>query len=381
LGSLLGLIALYAVNPSHRWSEGVGLLPVAHLRFLPASAFPSGTLGTLLQASAACAAFLLASSLSARNVWRLQRVLTIAAALLALMAMAQRLEQKPFPIFERTAIFVYENHFAAWANLTLPVVLALGARLHFRSVQEGRMSSPAGLCGLVALLLAAAVVLSRSRAGVAVMALLVAAHFGLREALLRRYPFSGRPLSRWIRTIGAGGVLAAVALAGFAVAREWHTLGVFRGEWNFRSTILKDTLAIWRDDPLWGTGPGTFFNVFPYFQSESLQGLSFRHAHCEPIQFLSEFGLAGSLWVLAAVGVALSARSTRKDGALPPMAELEHHAFGLGLLACALHGMIDFPLRNPLIWILAAAWAGVWVGTRPAPDSGPAVPMAQEEKS
>jgi hypothetical protein len=97
------------------------------------------------------------------------------------------------------------------------------------------------------------------------------------------------------------------------------------------------------------------------------EGRTILHAHCEPIQFLVEFGVAGSLTVLAVVALALSARGAASAGPveIPPFADLERRAFGLGLLACALHCLIDFPLRIPLIALIAATWAGVWVGTRP----------------
>ena len=58
---------------------------------------------------------------------------------------------------------------------------------------------------------------------------------------------------------------------------------------------------------------------------------------------------------------------------IPPFADLERRAFGFGLIACGLHCLIDFPLRIPLIALLAATWAGVWVGTSPQrTEEGPA---------
>jgi hypothetical protein len=49
------------------------------------------------------------------------------------------------------------------------------------------------------------------------------------------------------------------------------------------------------------------------------------------------------------------------------------------LLACALHAMIDFPLRNPWIGMLAAAWAGIWAGSR-IPRNAGARPAAGKER-
>ena len=367
-GLWLGLIALYAWNASHGWIDGRGLVPLEHLRGWPASAFPEGTWNTFRLALALFAAFALGFRLSRRQIRGMQGIAVAAAIAMALVVLMQRLEPNPFHVYEYTGLFVNENHFAVFSNLLFPVVLVMASRARFRAVQDGRPSSPAGLFLLAAALMAAAVVLCRSRAGVAVMALLVAAHVGLCRRTIREYPFAGVPLSSWLK--GMGGVSIAVA-AGFAVRafwREWRQIEVIGQEWAFRSGILKDALAAWRDHPAWGIGPGTFSAAFPYYQSAAFEGRSILHAHCEPIQFLVEFGVAGALIVLAAVALALSARGPSPAGAageIPPFADLERRAFGFGLIACGLHSLIDFPLRIPLIALLAATWAGIWVGTAP----------------
>ena len=81
-----------------------------------------------------------------------------------------------------------------------------------------------------------------------------------------------------------------------------------------------------------------------------------------------EYGVAGLTVLLAAVGLLASARGTRADetGEIPALADLERRAFGFALVAVGLHGLIDFPLRIPVLALIAAAWAGLWVGTRPA---------------
>lgn len=364
--ALLGLIALYAWNPTHRWTEGTGLLPVAHIGWLPGSAFPVGSWGTLGLAAAMVAAYALAFQLSERQVRFLQMAVMLGAAAMALAVLTQRLEPKHSPIYEHTGIFVNENHFAVFSNLILPVVLALAARARFRAVQDGKPSSPAGLFILIAVLMGAAMALCHSRAGVTVMALEVMAVVGLCHILVRQYPFAGIPASFFEKSLGALAILVVGALAVVAFAREWHHLDAIGREWAFRSGILKDTLAAWRAQPVWGTGPGTFTEVFPYYQSAVYQSHTILHAHCEPVQFLSEFGVVGGLWVALAVLLGLSARrvAREEEEQIPSFVALERRAFALGLFACALHAGIDFPLRIPLIALLVAAWAGVWAGHR-----------------
>jgi hypothetical protein len=369
---LLGLIALYAGNPMHRWIDGRGLTPQEHVSWLPATANPEATWRTLQWAAAMVAAFVLSFRLSRRQVRWLQLAVVLSAVAMALAVLMQRLEPNRWSIYEYTGIFVNENHFAVFSNLLLPVVLVLAARARFRAVQEGRPSSPSGLFLLVAALMAAAVVMCRSRAGVAVMALLVAAHVALYRRNLRQYPFVGIPHSIGVKALGW---LSIAGAAGFAVAafwRDWRHVGVIGREWTYRLGILRDALAAWREHPVWGIGPGSFPSVHPYYQSSLYEGRTILHAHCEPVQFLFEYGVAGGLLVLGAVLVALGARSGVIDDheEIPPFPELERHAFAFALAGCGLHALVDFPLRVPLLLLIAASWAGIWAGSRPSAKQG-----------
>ena len=369
---LLGLIALYAWNPTHLWREGVGLLPREHVPFLPGTADPQGTWTTFGVAVAAFAAFALGYRLPKSQIGWLQGAALAGGAILALVVLVQRLEPNAPRIREYTAIFVNENHFAVLINLLLPVVLVMASRARFRAVQDGRPSSPAGIYLLIAVLMAAAVVACRSRAGVAVMALLVAAHVELARRIVRQYPFAGIPPRAPAKVLAGIAVAAAAAFAVRAFWVEWPRLGVVAQEWAYRSGMVKDALAAWMERPVWGTGPGSFTAVFPYYQSELFAGRTILHAHCEPAQFLMEFGVAGLAVLAVALGLlAVGRGACPPAGAdIPPFADVERRAFGFGLSACALHCLIDFPLRIPLIALLAAAWAGVWAGTRPAKAGG-----------
>jgi O-antigen ligase len=367
--ALLGLIALYALNPTHRWMEGTGLLPVAHIPGIPGSAFPAGGWVALGLATALFASYALAFQLSERKVGWLQVAATVGAVAMALAVLVQRLEPKQYPVYECTGIFVNENHFSVFANLILPVVLAMASRARIDALQAGRPSSPAGFFMMASFLLVIAVVLSHSRAGLAVTALVVIGYVVLAHRLARRHPFVGLPMSTGIKLVGGLMGLVVAGLAIRAFAREWHHLGDPWRELAFRASILKDVLATWWDRPVWGIGPGTFSVVFPYYQSAAFQGHTILHAHCEPMQFLAEFGLAGGLWVALAAGLALTAKGGRAPAnpeRIPSFVELERPAFALGLLACALQCIADFPLRIPLIALLAATWAGVWAGHRTA---------------
>ena len=369
---ILLLIAAYACNPSHRWIDRVGLEAVPHMVGLPASVYPEGSWQAGGMALAMLAAYGLAFQLSESQVNWLQGVATMAAAAMALLVLSQRLEPKLFPVFPRTGIFVNENHFAVFSNLILPVVLAQAARSHFRAVQEGRPASPAGIQLLIAFLLGTAVVLSHSRAGILVLLVVVvvcAVCFGW---LVHLHPFVGAARHRGWCWMAGGAILVIASLAVMSFAREWHQAGDVRRELDFRWGILKDTAAMCRVRPVWGMGPGTFAVVYPYYQSPAYTARTIRHAHCEPVEFLAEYGGAGSGMILLAVGWALSARKkkTRCRESVPAFADLERRFWALGLMAGSVHCLVDFPLRDPLIALMAATWAGVWAGQRPMRENG-----------
>jgi len=367
----LGLLAFYMWNPTHRWNEGLGLLPVQNWIVGPGSASPAGTWNTLLLAVPMLAAFVLAFRLSETQTSVLQMLVMVAAATLSVWVISQRLEPGHSSVFEYTGIFVNENHFAVCMNLVLPLVLALASRSRFQAVQEGRPSSPAGLYVLAAVLICVAIVLSQSRAGITVMALVVAVHIFRAHRWVIQYPFAGVPAPPFMKVIGGGIILAVAGLAIAAFAREWQQISSIQREWAFRFGMVQDTWASWQAHPWWGIGPGAFTDVFPYYQSEMFKGKEILHAHCEPVQFLAEYGVAGGAWVLGSILLMGFARSRTwiESVRLPPFSVLERRAFGLGLFAFALHSIVDFPFRIPLLAVMAAAWAGVWAGHRAATRS------------
>ncbi len=374
--AVLGLLALYAANPSHRWADGIGLLPIDHWTVLPAAAFRAGAWQVMTLATGLLAAYALAFRLSARQRQALLVIATAGAVAMAIGVWIQRLEPRRHPIYELTGVFVNENHFAVFANLLLPGVLALASRARFRAVQSGSLSSPAGLFWLSGVLLAGAVVLSRSRAGVAVMALLVLLHVWRCRRLVRQFPFMDTPAAARWRGLGWLAVAGAAALALATLTREWRSTGDLVREGHFRLGMARDTLHMWRDQPTWGIGPGSFTTVFPYYQSDLFRGRTILHAHSEPVQTLSEYGWAGVLWLAGFVGLALSARprgnppSANGAAEIPAFADLERSALAAGLLALVLHSLIDFPLRIPLITMIAATWAGLWAASRPREGAG-----------
>jgi O-antigen ligase len=380
---VLLLLLAYAANPSHRWEQSVGALPIAHVRGLPASASARETLRSALSVATALAVAGLAMTLGRRSVMRLCVFAATASAVTALVVLDQRLSPRPFPVYDWTGFFAYENHYAAFANLVLPVTLCLGERLEYEAFRAGRPSSPAVFCDIAAALSVVAVALSRSRAGLAVTGLLLAGFIFQAARLRRRHPFRRAPVSN-IALAGIGLGVAAGAVAWVAtLARGWSSAAQFREQLAFRQQVLADALSAWLARPWWGIGPGTFSVVFPYYQTMPQEKFFFHHAHCEPIEFLTEYGILGV--ALAVVGTVLMLRSGPRSASpsalVPGFNELEGTGFWLALAGVGLHGLVDFPLRHPLNALLAVTWIGMLAGIHRVPRVSGACAVADEAGS
>ena len=361
---ILLLFAMYNLNPTHSWKAGMGALPVDHIGFLPGGAFPEGAVRSTFFVALALSALGLTQELERKEITILGTVVLTGAVIASLAVLGQRLAPRRFPVFDVTGFFAYENHFAAFANLILPVALAWGARFKFHAFLKGKVSSPSGLCYWGAVLLIAAVWFSRSRAGLFIAALMVVGFICNQIYLRRRYPFIARPLSRRMKIgVGLGCVVPAVGLLGLRISNQGNFDWIGEGL-IFRFRILTDTLSMWRSHLWWGTGPGSFAAVFPYYQSLPVEEWFFSHAHCEGAEFLAEYGVLGGGLFLAGTALILFSAPVHssRDPETPSFRELEGVAFVLSLAGISLHSLIDFPFRHPLNALLTVVWIGILTG-------------------
>ncbi len=269
--------------------------------------------------------------------------------------------------------FVNPNHFALALEIALAVTFAWGWWAARRTLQEGssaeRRLVALGPPVLVGLLLAGALVLTGSRAGLLAMAVA----FGAQTLWV-----TGRREHKWLlgaALVGLVGAVALVSLVGFegAFARLLATpLDEVGGNGRLRAAAA--TLRLWSEFPWTGTGLGTFRAGFPLVQPAALPGL-WRHAHCDWAELVATTGLLGL--GVGLTGLVLLLR--RVSSVLRRGERSEDRAAGLAALGAAiavgLHSFADFGLTMPAnalaIAVVLGAAAAAPTTDAPKPASAP----------
>ena len=276
---------------------------------------------------------------------------------------------KKYYLEDATGTYINRNHFAGFLEMTLPFTVALALRQAGKlrsAVERGeenarRLLSAGELPPLVFLLFLAvsmftALVCSHSRMGI----------ISSLSSLMAMFALAGSSsISKRTRTAVA--VLFFLGVAGMLfwvgsdpAVQRFETLGhEYGGTSQNRISIWRDTLALVRQHPLFGTGLGTFSVAFTSVQTAFLT-LLVDHAHCDYLEVLSELGLPGGILVFAPIFWIL-ARSVRRYRKTEDRFEAAVCLGCIGSISALLvHGLADFNLyipANALVFTVALALA------------------------
>jgi len=344
---LLLLQFAYYLNPSHAWVAGSGLVPVDHLSWLPASVDREGCFDSLLFACAGMAVLASATLLNRTCVIAMMHACVVAGIAMSVMVIMQRLEDIPFPVYPVTGIFVSENHYAAFANFNIALLLALGSR--------GIVSAAYYLP--FTLLVGTSIVLSGSRAGLLIMLMSLVVFCVYLLIIRLKNRTSADVLRIAAKYLGAAIIVAVFSMVLFAVVSRPQMLSGLSGELSYRASTIRDTLSMWLDQPWWGTGPGSFARVFPYYQSAETSDRFFDHAHCDPVQLLAEYGVLGVTLIAVLLFRLASGRGPQLGSAFGDNVVV--CGWFLALAGCAVHSLVDFTFRQELIALMCLAGLGI----------------------
>lgn len=255
----------------------------------------------------------------------------------------------------------------------------------------GRSSGPFGLpnslAGLLILLLPVTGVLAcrrgasaAQRVGWGYLTLVVLFGLGLTisrggwlalAAVLVAWPLlAGRgPLGRKaVRAVGAAlAIGAALAALWFTVPGVRERLQAFRAESGERTRpeMWRGAWRIFCDHPVFGSGAGSYNIVFeryrpPHYQQEPVT------AHNEYLHTLSDYGAVGFLLFFGAVGVIAwrcrGPKAADRDDWLDGPALTG--GLAAGLMAVALHSLVEFHFKIPALALIIAVVAALLVQRR-----------------
>jgi O-antigen ligase len=254
--------------------------------------------------------------------------------------------------------YINPNHMAGFVELVLP--LALAVALMSREPHWLRI-----LVGYLAGVMFVGVLSTLSKGGYVAML----CSLSLLGALL-----VARRRTWWSLAAG-GGVLLAVFIGYKAMPeglkKRFADVERFVGnsDKETRALIWDAALKVWKDDVWMGAGPNHFDVKYRKHRGLWLQTRPDR-THCDPLQILVDWGIVGAslvaLFLLAlGWGIWRCWPFLSRGGGISDNSNSTRLAIvaggGIGLLALAIHGIVEFNLSIPATALAAAAVAAVVV--------------------
>lgn len=260
--------------------------------------------------------------------------------------------------------FINRNYFAGYLLLVIP--LSVGFLLARQASQPNqyhgwryRLVSLDGktvLLGFASILMVLGLLFSASRMGI--ISLLLSFSF---LSLIFRQKEKGHLFSR-----------ATILILGLALLwGAWIGLDViisrfFSGADDFQLRLLfwKDTIRIWKDFIFFGSGLGTFAQIFPLYQTFFMNAL-ITHAENDLLQLMAEIGLIG-ISLISALFLVLFLRVIKGIRSLKEGDPRRYIAIGgtVGILALILHSFVERNLQVPanaflftFLWILVLRYS------------------------
>ncbi len=246
-----------------------------------------------------------------------------------------------------TGTFINRNYFAGYLLMVIP--LSVGLLFSREAAQRGRfmgwrhqLSSLDGktlLIGFGVIVMILGLVFSASRMGISSLLL----SFTL-ISLLFRDPKRGQRFSRTSVLIFVLALFWAAWIGLDAVISRFFTASEdFKSRWE----IWVNTFQIIKDFPLFGSGLGTFTQVFPMYRSFHIRGLV-THAENDFLQLTSEVGFIG-IGLVIIVFVFLFFKACSGVRLLSHRESERYIRIGglVGILALMFHSLVERNIQVP----------------------------------
>jgi O-antigen ligase len=145
-----------------------------------------------------------------------------------------------------------------------------------------------------------------------------------------------------------------IGLMGVApLANRIQTLDALFKDYSFRVSATLDTLSIFKNFPLFGTGLGTYAEIAQKYKT-TIGHYSYGFSHNEPVQLLTEVGIAGFLsmglfLLMSFINIFVAWLKRRNDYAV-----FITIACIIGMFSAILHSFLDFVFHVPANFVLFA---------------------------
>ena len=360
---LLALVALAIVVlqlvplPPAIWPQLAGRQPIAKgyealglaLPALPLSLAPYKSLDSLLGIIPALAVFCVVTRLRTyRPGWLAAAVIggALAGILLGALQVASKGEyaSSPWYLYQESnfgvavGFFANANHMADLLVVSLPFVAAL-AMSATGSSRQRNSAVAVGACA-VTLVILVGIAINRSLAA-----------YGLALPVLAASALLVLPQRSKLRpwALLAAGLLVVAAVA--AIASDLTRTGQLGAEAatsvTSRREMLATTVRAARDFMPWGSGLGSFREVYHLYESRNgITTTYVVHAHNDYAELALELGLPGLLLMLTFLGWwGRSALAAWRNANADPFAR----AASIASATILIHSLVDFPLRTTAI--------------------------------
>ena len=299
--------------------------------------------------------------------YRLVSLIIIVAALMSLLGLGQYFLGlkhswwKPQEFLAAT--YVNHNHFAGYLELAIPLAIGMvlaQKQAKLRSNQGNKILIKVGL--VVALIIMfIAFVFSQSRGAWASLAISLVV---MNIVLVRKKVLKKESLLVFLLLL----ILGIVYIySGYdAVARRLGSVEEINQESFFegRLKIWQGSTRMIGDNPLYGSGIGTFVWGFPPYRPQTLQ-IRAHYAHNDYLQMMAEMGVLAlplmlwMIWVVVAAGFSWQDKEGLKKKRRLGLTEGVVLGSAVGILSLSLHGLIDFNFHIPANMLVVACLAGI----------------------
>ena len=268
--------------------------------------------------------------------------------------------KKTYNLDSVTGTFVNRNHLSGYLEMILPLAIGLIiSRIGFFSSKDLswrekllRFSEKGLSSNLIiffsVILMSVAIIFSKSRSGIFVLIFTFILFFGFTALYFDIFKFR----KKWIRNFLTAAFLLIVFISlyvGIDATLERFSLDKILHEQ--RPTYWANTMRIFSDYPLFGTGLGTFGALYPNLEGET-GPIAIVHAHNDFLEYLSELGLIGfSLLLGGILWMAIVSFLVWRTRRHP---EVKGLALGgiVSLICILIHSITDFNLHIPANMLL-----------------------------